>query len=370
MVRVASITCHTVSMPYLRPFVITGGATVNMESILVVVRGDNGEYGLGETNPMTAYSGVPLEAVRAAIEEKLTPALVGCDAMDIDVAHARMDAALSGGSLAKAALDIALYDLAGKSLGVPVYKLLGGRHHDRIPIAWVVGMGTLDEMIDEARAYARRGFTLKLKVGKDSEGDVRMVHAVREAVGSQVPIRVDANAGYALDTALRVLPQMEAIGLQLIEQPLPGNDIAGMARLCAALETPIMADESLQSRADAISLVCNKAADIFNIKILKPGGLYRSRQVASVAETAGIPVMVGSMPEMGVATVAGLHFALATGSTTTYPNELIGPLMLSDDILSDPAITLDTAPGYITAPTKPGLGVTLRPAIAQQIGIA
>jgi L-alanine-DL-glutamate epimerase-like enolase superfamily enzyme len=215
-------------------------------------------------------------------------------------------------------------------------------------------------MVEEAVRYARAGFpTIKLKIGVDARQDLDVVREVRSALGPDVPIRVDANQGYDFLTACRVLPKMEEEGLQLIEQPIARWNIDGMAELCRMLETPIMADESLYSLQDAGQLARHGAADIFNIKLLKPGGLWRSRQVAAVAEAFGIPCLVGSMPEMGVGTLAGVHFAAATRAVS-FPSELIGPLMFAGDVLAgNPLGDLERVPGWITVPETPGLGVEL-----------
>jgi L-Ala-D/L-Glu epimerase / N-acetyl-D-glutamate racemase len=345
---------------YRRPFVIAGGASPSATNVLVALTGEDGTVGHGEAAPMTAYSGETAEGVRHALEEFFFPLVIGLDPLDLESLHDRLDRRLQGHSFAKAALDFACYDLVGKTLGLPVYQLLGGRMRDRIPLAWAVGLGTVDEMVEEAVRYAKAGFpTIKLKIGVEPQRDLEMLREVRRALGPGVPVRVDANQGYDFVTACRVLPKMEEQELQLIEQPIHRWNIDGMAELCRMLETPIMADESLYSLQDAGQLARRGAADIFNIKLLKPGGLWRSRQVAAVAEAFGIPCLVGSMPEMGVGTLAGVHFA-ASCRVVTFPSELIGPLMFAGDVLAgNPLGDLERVPGWITVPEAPGLGVAL-----------
>jgi o-succinylbenzoate synthase len=359
--KIVEVRAHTVTLRYRRPFVIAGGASPSATNVIVTLRGDDGQVGYGEAAPMTAYSGETAGNIQSVLEEHFFPMLPGRNPLDLEALHADMDRRLSGHSFAKAAIDFACYDLAGRSLGLPVYALLGGKFRDRVPLAWAVGLGTVEEMVAEAVTYARAGFpTIKLKIGLDAALDLQVVREVRRAIGPEVAIRVDANQGYDRITAERTLPRMEEEGLQLIEQPIPRWDIDGMAALCRALTTPIMADESLYSLQEAMHLVQRGAADIFNIKLLKPGGLYRSRQVAAVAEAAGIPCIVGSMPEMGVGTAAGLHFAAATRAVS-YPSELIGPLMFDGDILAgNPLGDLSRVPGYLAVSDAPGLGVGLQ----------
>jgi len=357
---ITSIEIRRAVVPYVRPFVISSGATAVLETLLVTVHSAGGLTGIGEVNPMTAYSGETPSGIEEAIRRYLAPAVTGHPAAAVAGLHARMDAALRGNGLAKAAIDIAVHDLVGRAWGVPVSALLGGPVRDQIPLAWVVGMGTMDEMVEEAARYAAIGFpTIKVKIGRDPEADLALVAAVREAIGPRVRLRVDANQGYDAATALRTLRRMERYDLELVEQPVAGSDLQGMAALTQALDVPVMADESLQTLTDAWEIIRRGAADVLNIKIVKPGGLYRSRQIAALAEAAGLRCMVGSMPELGVTSIAGAHFAAATPSVT-YPCEVIGPLMTEEDILEDPIISVQTAPGYLRVPTAPGLGVTLK----------
>ncbi len=357
---IADAEIRQVSARYRRPFVISSGSTPILQSLIVTLRTTEGIEGIGEVNPMTAYSGEMTSGVEEAVRRFLIPAIMGRSAFEIAGLHLRMDNALRGNRLAKAAVDIALHDLVGRALGVSVARLLGGPSLHRVPLAWVVGMGPIDEMVQEAATYAAMGFpAIKVKIGKDPVSDVAIVAAVREAIGPKVALRVDVNQGYDTVAAVRVLRKMERYDLEIVEQPVPAHDLEGMAEIARALDVPVMADESLQTLADALEIVRRRAADVLNIKILKPGGLYRSCQIAAVAEAAGLRCMVGSMPELGVATLAGAHFVAATPGVT-YPCELIGPLMTEEDILEDPVISPATSPGYLAVPDGPGLGVTLK----------
>jgi muconate cycloisomerase len=358
--RITAAAIGRVELPYHRPFVIASGAMATATSVLVALRAEDGTVGIGETTCMTAYTGETEQGVAAALRDWLLPAVMGLEPTAIQAVHRAMDRRLRGNDLAKAAVDIAAYDLAGKLLGVPVYQLLGGKLRDEVPLAWAVGLGSLDEMVAEAVEWADRGFAIKVKVGTDPEEDVRNVLAIREAIGDTAVLRVDANAGYDVSTALRVLPRMEQANLQLIEQPVGRFDLPGMAAVRTRATAPILADESQHTPLDTLRIIETAAADIVNTKIVKPGGLYPSRQVAALAEVGGLQAMVGSMPEMGVGTAAGLHFALAL-APLGYPVELIGPLMLREDIIAEPLPVgngRDTA--VLCAPEAPGLGVELR----------
>ncbi len=351
---VDAVTTRVISRPYVRPFGISSGSSEELTSLLVeVVAGDR--RGLGEASPMTAYTGETLDGVRSAVTDVLAPALTGRELHGIAGAHAIMDRAVRGQHLAKAAIDIALHDLVAAAAGLPVHALLGGAARASVPIAWVVGLGDVDEVVAEAAEYAARGFRhIKVKGGVDPERDVRLVRALRAKLPPDVATSLDANEGYTRQDAPRTLALMDDAGLSMVEQPLPRWDLRGLAELRGRLRMRVMADESVRSIHDALAVIEAGAADIVNIKILKVGGLYRARQVAALAEAAGLAVKVGSMPELGVATLAGLHLAAGLPDDSV-PGDLVGPLMVDGD---------DTAPGVFAAaragtlrtPTGPGLG--------------
>lgn len=360
MPKIVAAALGRAEIEYHRPFVIASGPMRTATSVIVALRADDGTIGIGETTCMTAYTGQTEEGVTAALEHWLLPAVMGLEPTAIQQIHTVMDRSLRENDLAKAAVDIAAYDLAGKLLGVPVYDLLGGKVRDEVQLAWAVGLGPVDEMVAEAVDWASRGFAIKVKIGGDPNVDLQNVLAIREAIGPDAILRVDANAGYDVATAVGVLPKMEAANLQLVEQPVGRHDLPGMARCRQVCTSPILADESQHTPLDTLRIIESGAADIVNTKIVKPGGLYPSRQVATLAEVGGLKAMVGSMPEMGVATAAGLHFALAL-KPLGYPVELIGALMLKDDIITAPLPSNDGRDdGLLRAPTGAGLGVELR----------
>ncbi|NGN63633.1 dipeptide epimerase [Streptomyces sp. A7024] len=353
--RIASVRTRVVSAPYLRPFVISSGTSPQLVSLVVEVESADGLSGFGEASPMTAFTGDTMAGLRAAIDDHLAPALTGLDPRDLAGAHAAMDAAIRGQHLAKSALDMALHDLAGRSTGWPVHLLLGGRVRESVPTAWVVGLGTLEEMTAEAVEYAGKGFThIKVKGGVDPALDVELVRAVRDGLPAGVELSLDANEGYDYGTAARTLRAMADAGLDLIEQPLPHWDVAGLARLRGQTGVRVMADESMQSPHDALELIRRDAVDVLNIKILKVGGLYRARQIAALAEAAGLAVKIGTMPELGIATLAAVHLAAALPHATV-PADLVGPLLVDQEPLAPTAFAAATG-GWVKVPTGAGLG--------------
>jgi len=351
---ISAIKTRVVSARYRRPFRISSGTSTELVSLVVEVHTADGAIGIGETSPMTAYTGETLAGVTAAIEEHLAPALIGRDPLDRAGAHVVMDTVLRGQQVAKSGLDIALFDLAGRISGWPVHTLLGGSVRDRVQTTWVVGLGTLDEMAAEAGQYAAKGFRhLKVKGGHEPAKDLELIRAVRAVIPADAELCLDANEGYDATTALPYLAKMTDAGLTLLEQPLPRWDLAGLVRLRERLDVRVMVDESMHSLHDALEIARRGAADVLNIKILKVGGLHRALQIANVAEAAGLAVKVGSMPELGVATLAAVHLAAAVPGATVAA-DLVGPLMVDEDPLA-PSVFAD-CDGWIDVPKRPGLG--------------
>lgn len=354
---VRALTTRPVRARYRQPFGISSGSSDELISLVVEITSDRGEVvGRGEVSAMTAYTGETLEGIDAAVGSQLAPALLGCDVFDVAGAHQRMDGVLRGQSLAKAAVDIALHDLAGRLLDVPVHVLLGGRVRDSVAAAWVIGLGDVTAVVEEAVEHVELGYRhVKVKGGEDAARDVELVRRLRAAVPAGVELCLDANEGYAPSGALRALLQLEQAGLDLVEQPVPRWDLRTLARLRDRLAVPVMVDESVQSLHDAMAVVRADACDVINIKISKVGGLHRARQVAAVAEAAGVEVKLGSMPELAVGTLAALHLA-ASLPGATVPADLVGPFMVVADPL-DPDRVLACRSGRVDVPAGPGLGL-------------
>jgi muconate cycloisomerase len=247
----------------------------------------------------------------------------------------------------------------GKSLNLPVYALLGGSYQTHIPLSWSLAMGDPEKEAEEGARMVEKGHRIfKIKFGfLEPDKDINRFKVIRAAVGDDVDLRIDVNQGWTPEIALRTIRQIEQLNLHptFIEQPLPAWDIKGMARIAHAVETPIMADESLFTLSDAQAIIELEAADIFAIKPMKHGGYRRSKQIAAMAEAADIPCYLGSNLESGVATLACLHF-VASSPNVTFGCELFGPKLLTDDVLSIP---VEYSPGFVHCPSRPGIGAVL-----------
>lgn len=288
-----------------------GEAPAARPHVIVEIAAADGTVGLGEASPLPEFTGETAASVLHVLDETYLEVLPGLDAAAVGAVMADLEHRLPANPSARAALDMALHDLAGKILGVPVSVLLGGARRPSIRLARALGIGTVVDTVASAERFVAAGFrTLKMKVGQDPSADVERVRAVRAAVGPGVRIRIDANQGYDPPTAIAVLRRLEACELEYVEQPVPRWDHAGMAHVRRATGVRVLADEALQTLQDALALLRGDAADLFAIKLIKTGGLARARQIVGIAEAAGLDCVIISPFETQIGAAAGLHLAL------------------------------------------------------------
>jgi muconate cycloisomerase len=339
--------------------------------VIIKIATDDGLVGYGESPALKdwggdymKYFGETPQTTMHVINDILAPALVGQDPVSIGLLHTIMDRAVKGYPYAKAAIDGALYDLAGKALGVPAYDLLGGCYRRRIPVAHSIGLMEIDKAVEEAKQVKSEGIkTIKLKGGQKPERDVELVRRIREAVGADTLITVDANQGYdSPKTAINVIRAMEEYAIHFMEQPVEGID--AMAQVATSVKTPIMADESAWTPQDVREIAEKKAAEIISLYTTKPGGLYKAKIVAAVAETAGLRCNVNGSVETGVGNAANIHLAASTAvaslacvvpvSTPAGRGKGIAGIYYSDDLIAEPFGYED---GCVVVSEKPGLGI-------------
>jgi L-alanine-DL-glutamate epimerase-like enolase superfamily enzyme len=295
--------------------------------------------------------------------------LLGADPMQIEKLTTRMDRMTKHNNQAITAIDYCLHDIAGKKLGVPVYQLLGGLCNAKIPLGMVVSYGTPDWVAEKALKVKKAGFkSIKLKVSPgDTARDVENVKAVREAVGYDIKLGMDANGGWDYFQALDALKKMEKYDLFMFEQPVPWWDIDGMARLRQKVGTPICADEAATELSSLLEIIQKNAADVLFIKVARVGGLSKSLKWLSIAKAANLPVMCGCLTGTGFESAAQTHLIAACEWMGHIEHENNGPLHQHDvyDTVTNP-ITDDIAiklpryeNGYLYPPEGPGLGVEL-----------
>ena len=269
-----------------------------------------------------------------------------------------MDRSASRNIAAKSSLETAAFDAFGKALDVPVYSLLGGAVRDRFPVLWSLASGDPIQEIEEAEAKlsARLHNVFKVKIGARSpDDDLKRLKQIGKALEGRATLIVDVNQAWSETTTLRSLPALKDIGVELIEQPLPSWNSAGMARVRARSPIPLMADESVFSIHDALALAKANAVDVFSLKLVKHGGLLALRNVAAVAEAAGIELYGGCVLESSIGAAAHLH-AFATLRNLEWGCEHFGPQILCDDLVTEPLVFEDF---NVMLPSGPGLGLEL-----------
>jgi muconate cycloisomerase len=327
--------------------------------VIVRVLTDEGLVGLGEATVSALWSGETSKSTVAAISELIGPAIVGRDPRRITAIRKEMDFLIKLNPFTKAAVEMALWDIAGKAAGVPVYQLLGGKVREQIPTKMMIGAFNVAHSRALAQRFLEWGFRcLKVKVGLDLAGDLARVNAVREVAGPGVTLTIDANCGWNATTARHALEQLRPLNLLVAEQPIAPGDNEAMAALRAQCGIPIMADESVFTLADAWNVARTHAADVISIYPGKNGGIAGAIEIAHVAQAAGIACHVGSNLELGIGSAAMLHLACAVPAidSTTYPADILGPHYHEADLLVRP---LDLNPGGALVPEGPGLGVEL-----------
>ena len=342
------------------------GEHVDSPYLIVRVHTDAGLVGLGEATLSARWSGETSPTSVAILEGRIGPALVGEDPTRINLLRQKMDGVVKHHPFTKAAVEMALWDLAGKAAGVPVYQLLGGKVRDEVPIKMVVGAFDTTKAVALAKRFLDWGVgCLKVKVGLDPTADIERVRAIRELAGPKVPIGIDANCGWDLATARRTLRALQAYDVLFAEQPIPPDDPALLVALRQSVEVPLMADESVFTLSDAWHLTSLRAVDILSVYPGKHGGIAGAREIAHVARAAGMVCAMGSNLELGIGTAAMLHLAVAepTIDSETYPADLIGPLYHQADLLTKP---LALGPKTARVPEGPGLGVELDEAQLEQ----
>lgn len=324
---------------------------------IVIVHSDKDFFGVGEVSSIwNSYA----SGLISDVGQKLKQAVVGLDIYNITGLHKRMDAAVGwnkGAFCLKAGIEIAVYDLIGKMKDMPVYNLLGGKNREKIPISRSIGMGTIEERLEQIAYYVEMGYkTVKVKIGQDIDDAIKVIEAIRRTYGSSINIRADANMGlFERKSVLKLIEKLYELDVISLEQPLPPYDIEGLAYLREHSKIPIMVDETLWDPIDALNVIKSKAADIMNVYVSESGGLYKSMFIANLCNISGIGFCIGSMPELGIGTAAALHLAVAAPQIN-HPSDVVGNTYFEDDIITE---ILPVEDGYAYSIDRPGLGVTL-----------
>jgi muconate cycloisomerase len=335
------------------------GTTTSQENVVVKLVAEDGTVGYGEAPHMVGHSqrGETPQTVRVVLRHKLIPAVLGLDAMSQEGLSQALARAVPGNLRAKGSLIMAAYDLAGRTLQTPVYNLLGGLVRDRVPLSWSLPIVDRKTVVEEGVKMVERGWRiLKVKIGRpDPLKDAAVVVALREEVGDGIEIRADANQAYDVTTAVQVIRRMEEANVGFVEQPVHRDDLEGMAEVRARVSVPIMADEGAETPEDVVAIWRARAADSVSIYVVGPGGLDRSKRMATIAEACRLRGYVGGALESVIGASAGLHLA-ASSPAIDLGCEMSGRYLLSDDFSAEP---IPMADGALVVPREPGLGITV-----------
>ena len=352
--KIVKIETWPVSMKLDEPYAIAYEKVDKITNIFVRIETDKGINGFGCAAPDKNITGESPDSVTFAIEEKLKPLLTGSDPLRTALAVESLRTYLRANTSAIAAVDIALFDILGKSCNLPLWVLLGG-FRDRIKTSVTIGILPLEETVKKSLEWVRQGFRcLKLKGGIDVESDIHRIIKVREKVGRDIELRFDANQGYTPDEAVRFVNETRFAEPELIEQPTPKGQPDMLKNVTSRADIPVMADESLITLRDAFRIAQGEIADMVNIKLMKVGGIMESIRINTVARSAGLESMVGCMDEAELGIAAGLHFALARPNVMYA--DLDGHIGLKGDPSSGELMIKD---GILYPNNKPGLGYDL-----------
>lgn len=329
--KITDIRLGKISVPLRVPFKTALRTVESVEDIIVEIHTDTGNIGYGEAPPTGVITGDTTGAIIGAIKEHIKKSLLGKNIEQFEDIMIILNNCVLKNTSAKAAVDIALWDLYGQLYNAPIYKLLGGKRK-LITTDITISVNQPEEMARDSIEAVKRGYdTLKVKVGKDSKKDIERLDAIRKAIGYDINIRIDANQGWKPKEAIHILRNMEDKGLDIefVEQPVVAHDIVGLKFVKDNINMPVLADESVFSPVDALKIMEMGAADLINIKLMKTGGIYNALKICSIAELYGVECMIGCMLEAKISVNAAVHLACGKGIITKV--DLDGPVLCSED---------------------------------------
>lgn len=349
--KITKIRLGILSVPLRVPFKTAVRSVNSVEDVIVEIHTDTGNIGYGEAPPTGLVTGDTTGAIIGAFHDHINKTLMGREVDDLENLLQDLQHCIQKNTSAKAAADMAIYDLYGQLYQIPVYKLLGGSRN-QIETDITISVNSPEEMAKDTVNAVERGYgILKIKVGVDPSLDVKRLQAVREAAGKKVQLRIDANQAWKPKQAIRILDEMQNrdLGIELCEQPVAAHDLEGLKYVTDHGIVPIMADESLYTPLDALKIIQMRAADILNIKLMKCGGIYNGLKIANLAELSDMECMIGCMLEGKVSVNAAVHLACAKSVISRV--DLDGPVLCTVDPVvggsqfREREITVSDAPG-------------------------
>ncbi|GAA0357137.1 dipeptide epimerase [Bowmanella denitrificans] len=353
--KITDIKFAMLRVPLKTPFKTALRTVEKVEDVIVIIETDTGHRGYGEAPATAVITGDTHGSIIEAIKTMIKPKLIGEDIEDLNRITHLIQGSIVKNYSAKAAVEIAIYDLFAQRYNAPLYKILGGGE-PTLSTDITISVDYIDKMVKDSIEAVNRGFeTLKIKVGKDIGVDIERVKAIYAAVEGKALLRLDANQGWTAKEAVYALTKLEDAGvrLELVEQPVKGHDLEGMKYITERVHTPVMADESTFGPKEVIELIKMRAADIINIKLMKTGGISNAIRIADIAETFDVQCMIGCMLETSISVAAAAHLAVAKSHIITKV-DLDGPSLCA----FDPVIgNVKFNGAEISIENTPGLGI-------------
>jgi L-alanine-DL-glutamate epimerase-like enolase superfamily enzyme len=354
--KIRQIEIYPSPIPLKEPFITSLGPVNFAENVLIIIRTENGLTGTGECSPFLPINGESMETA-VVVARYLARALVGQDALAIDHCMQLMDRVIYGNTSIKSAFDIALYDLAARHENLPLYRFLGGEKPKTIQTDYTVSLKDAVSMAEDAQKIQRNGFQiLKVKLGNEGKKDVERIQKIREVIGPDMPIRIDANQGWTTEEAIHTLKALAPYGIQHCEEPIPRWNYMELPLVRRESPIPIMADESCFDHHDAARLIRLNACDSMNIKLGKSSGIYKALKIIRLAEVANLRLQIGGFLESRIGFSASAHLALTSKQIQYFDFDT--PLMFTEDPVEGGIEYKES--GLIEIPELPGTGATIR----------
>lgn len=353
--KITQIKFGMLRVPLKTPFKTALRTVETVEDIVVQIHTDTGHIGYGEAPATAVITGDTHGSIVEAIDKFIAPRLIGQEIANLNRITQLIQTALEKNTSAKAAVEIAIYDLFGQLYGAPLYKMLGGGD-PVITTDITISVDYIDKMVADSIAAVDRGFeSLKIKVGKDIGLDIERVKAIYAAVEGRALLRLDANQGWTAKQAVYAMHTLEDAGvlLELLEQPVKAQDIDGLKYVTDRVHTPVMADESVFGPMEVVELIKMRAADIINIKLMKTGGISNAIRIADIAALYGVECMIGCMLETSISVAAAVHVAVAKANVITKV-DLDGPSLSKFNPVDGGVIFNESE---ISVTDAPGLGI-------------
>lgn len=351
--RIEQVELYSSPIKLREPFIISLGPLHFAENVVVIIRTNQGISGIGECSPFRTIHGETMETAMI-VGKELAGQLLHSDPLEIEDCISLMNKLFYSNSSIKSAFDLALHDILGKFHNQPLYKLLGANESRILFTDYTVSLAPVEKMVADAKKIKSEGFKfIKIKLGDSAEKDIERIRRMREAVGMEIPFRIDANQGWNPDSALKILNEISSLNIQHCEEPIPRWAFMQLKSLREKSPIPIMADESCCDENDAERLIQLNACDSLNVKLGKSSGIFRARKILTLAEQAHLPVQMGGFLESRIGFTASAHLALSSPAVQFIDFDT--PLMFAEDPVEGGIKYGDH--GSIQIPDAPGLGV-------------